>query len=245
MKQIFAKPKKASTVIILRECDSPECRFEVLMMKRHPGNSFVPGSYVFPGGGMDESDMEMRVHELCRGVDRDMAADIITDIDTPETALACWVTAIRETFEESGILFACSGGDSLIALDPVDEKERFNRYRDMLNNKSISFIDIMQAENLMLAAEKLHYYSHWITPFPSPIRYDTRFFIALAPENQEVCIDSRELVEYTWITPEHALGKNRAGNFKMVYPTAVTLRSLASYTSVEQVLNHCCRVQAG
>ena len=102
---MIKKPRKASTIIIVKECDKKQNEFKVLMLQRHPGNKFMPLKYVFPGGSMDLQDKKPELVNYCYGLSKDSAMKIISDNDLKEKSIASWITGIRETFEETGLCF--------------------------------------------------------------------------------------------------------------------------------------------
>ncbi len=234
---MLVKPKDATTVILMRNSPDPDSRgFEVLMVLRSSRSKFVPGLYVFPGGGLDEADCLPEVENLCAGMDRNRALRILDDISSPGKALGIWTAGIRETFEEVGLLMTYTKGGSVISLDSKPLRERLlSRRRSLLDGKS-DFYDIIRDEGLILATDRLHYFSHWITPVPSPIRYDVRFFVAEAPSNQRALHDGIELTGHVWITPVEALERFHEHTFDMVLPTFITMEELAGYKTLEDVI---------
>lgn len=232
------KPKDASTVILLRNRSGQGGNgvFEVLMVLRHPDSAFVPDSYVFPGGALDEADWSPDVEAYCHGVDRLKAEGILDALTAPDRALGAWVAAIRETFEEVGILLAYDREGHLVDFRSREASNRFSVYRKALAEGRKSFLDIIREENLMMATDLLHYYSHWITPWFLPIRYDVRFFIARAPDHQKPLHDGIELTDNVWMTPQDILAGNRLRKFDMVEPTLVTIRELARFGSIEEAI---------
>jgi len=232
------KPKDASTVILIRKrLDATESGFEVLMVLRHPDSSFVPDSYVFPGGGLQESDCSADMAALCPGIDRRQAFRLLDAISSPEEALGLWVAAIRETFEEVGLLLAYREEGGLLELRSQKEIDRFHQYRRLLVENRMLFSDMLRTERLTLAADRLHYFSHWITPWFLPIRYDVRFFVAEAPEGQETLPDGIELTKHVWMSPRGLLEGRRRGQFSMVEPTMVTVSELARFSTIGKVIS--------
>jgi 8-oxo-dGTP pyrophosphatase MutT (NUDIX family) len=233
---MIVKPKDAATIMLLQPCRcASDGNFEVLMVLRHPQNKFVADSYVFPGGALDKQDGADFFEAQCRGINRISAGRIIPDMPSPVRALAAWVAAVRETFEEVGMMLAYDQRGSLLSLTG-EEAERFSRYRHDLNAGKTDFERIVSTEGLTLATDRIFYYSHWITPEASPIRYNVRFFAAQAPEGQVPLHDGFELTRHVWITPQEALRDNAKGNFRMVLPTIMTMKELALYKSVEDVI---------
>lgn len=226
MKTISA-PKEASTVIILRPAiDLEHGPFEVLMVQRHPDSLFVPDCYVFPGGCIDNDDCSQEAASICRGIDRQMAFQILVDMPTEAMALGAWVAAARETFEETGIF---------LSSDPQGAHTLACCRRQLLAGET-NFADILKREKWTLSMDSLKYFAHWITPEFLPYRYDVRFFVTVAPEDQEATHDGIELIDHTWITPWRALGEYEQNRFNMVLPTIMTLRELCHFDSIEAVI---------
>lgn len=221
-----AVPMPSATVTIVR--DAPR-GIEVLMMKRNLKSGFVPGMHVFPGGGLDDSDLLFKNNNLCNCLD-DVSASGTLGLGCD--GLAYWVAAIREAFEESGLLLARDEAGSLVSLSDQAIAQRFSEHRRRLNAGEVGFPALLQTEHLQLAADTLTYFAHWITPVGLPRRYDTRFFMAEAPEGQEPLQDERETIAATWVSPGDALSLHKRGEFEMRTPTVRTLESFADYDNV-------------
>jgi 8-oxo-dGTP pyrophosphatase MutT (NUDIX family) len=233
---MFVRPKEAATVILLRRRDKqPAEGFEVLMVLRSQESKFVPGSYVFPGGALDDQDCSPEMEALCRGVEPSSAFAALKGIPSPAMALGSWVAGIRETFEEVGLLLAYRADRRLLSFDH-DDAELYEGYRSLLLQEKLTFREILEKEALMLAADRLHYFSHWITPWFLPIRYDVRFFVVEAPAGQEARHDGIELTDHLWITPQEALRRYHGNRFEMVYPTFMTMQALSPYRQIEEVI---------
>ena len=233
---MFVRPKEAATVIVLRHRgEQPADGFEVLMALRSRESKFVPSSYVFPGGALDDEDCAPQMASRCRGLEPAGAFAALKGIPSPEMALGTWVAGIRETFEEVGLLLAYGADRRLLSFDH-DNAERYERYRSLLNQKKLTFGDMLQKEALTIAAERLYYFSHWITPWFLPIRYDVRFFVVEAPAGQEARHDGIELTDHIWITPQEALRRYHENRFEMVYPTLMTMQALLPYRRIEEVI---------
>ena len=195
--------RPAATVMLLRDVPAG---LEVFMLRRTISAAFAGGMYVFPGGRVDEADGE------------------------GDAAYA--MAAVRECFEEAGVLFAYDERGELVTLSDAATRERFGRYRAGLNAGTTGLLDVLGAENLRVAADRLTYFSNWITPVGAPRRYDTRFFVAEAPAGQEALHDNRETIHHLWIAPGAALDRYHSGEFKMRTPTVTTLKDFAEYDSV-------------
>jgi 8-oxo-dGTP pyrophosphatase MutT (NUDIX family) len=228
-------PTDAATVVLLR--DLPDSSgFEVLMVLRNPDSAFVPSAYVFPGGCLEDSDFSPDIDPFCTGVDRAVALRRMDAMSQPEKAIGAWVGGIRETFEEVGLLFAYREDGSLLAFDSGEMAERFHTHRRLLFEGKRPLQTILADERLTLAADRLHYFSHWITPELLPLRYDVRFFVARAPSGQEALHDGIELTRHVWITPQDALALFKKCRCNMVLPTLMTMCELARFNSVEDVI---------
>ena len=229
-------PADAATVILLRQGNGEGQGFEVLMALRNSRSAFVPGSYVFPGGRVEEKDCLRDMENFCDGPDLTRAQGALDGVSLSERGLAIWIAAIRETFEEVGILFACQRDGTLLSFDPDDIDRRFLSYRERVHGGELDFTEVLRMEELTLALDRLHYFSHWITPELSPIRYDTRFFVAEVPPDQEALHDGDELTKHLWITPAEALEGYRQQILHMVIPTIVTLEELCCFETIGDVL---------
>jgi 8-oxo-dGTP pyrophosphatase MutT (NUDIX family) len=218
-------PRPASTVMLVRERQS----IEVFLMRRHSAMDFVAGVMVFPGGGVDERDKN--AHIAWFGPEPAWWAERLgVDVDLAE-ALVC--AAARETFEESGVLFAGP------ADDPdgiVTDASVYRDARTALANHSLSFADFLRDEKLVLRADLLRPWANWVTPKEERTRrYDTYFFVAALPEGQRADGENTETDRAFWSTPEAALEEFAEGQSFLLPPTWTQLDSLAGHT-VEEVL---------
>ena len=215
----------AATILLVREAPSGP---EVFMMQR-PGGVDFPDLHVFPGGKVDQQDF---VPDLVDGFDDSDASRLL---GLSAGGLRYWVAAIRECFEECGVLLAYREGKPL-RLSGIEEVARFEAYREHLISNELSLEDICRTENLRLAADRVTYFSHWITPEQAPRRFDTRFFIAAMPPEQATVAHARETVADEWVRPRDALQAGDAGSWQMIAPTIVTLTSIAEYRHVQEML---------
>lgn len=227
----------AATVTVVREAGSS---IEVLMMRRNLKSGFVPGMYVFPGGGLDDSDLLFKNNGLCNCLD-DTAASAALGLTGD--GIGYWVAAIREAFEEAGLLLARDAKGRLLNFDEAATLHRFEEHRRKLNAGEMDFATLMTAEGLQLAADQLTYFAHWITPVTAPRRYDTRFFMAEAPAGQEPLHDDHETIAATWISPADALVLHERGEFEMRTPTVRTLENFAQCDSVASLRKSLATVQ--
>jgi 8-oxo-dGTP pyrophosphatase MutT (NUDIX family) len=219
-------PRAASTILLLRDSAATAAEIEVFMMVRHYEIDFNSGALVFPGGGVDKGDREIIARsELYSGGDG-------LDAD----ALSFRIAAIRETFEESGILLArASGSKSLVDAGKAGEIEAASRAA--LCEGKTTFLKILTDNGMMLALDELVPYAHWITPEGMPKRFDTWFFLAAAPPKQAGAHDGKESTDSIWISPHEALAGGESGRFKLPFPTTRNLIRLGKQTSVKAALD--------
>ena len=224
--------RPAATVMLIRDIENGE--FEVFMLQRTLNAAFAGGMYVFPGGRVDELDGIEELEQLCDGLDDKHASGLL---QIPSGGLAYWVAAIRECFEESGVLLARnSQTKQLVAFDEPAIIQRFDEARLKIHDSLLSIIDLCLSENLSLVTDSIHYVSHWITPVGEARRFDTRFFVARAPESQEPLHDSQETIASLWVQPQDALDKLARGDLAMFPPTSENLKFLANFKTTAEVL---------
>ena len=229
-----ARLRDAATLILLRDSAQPSGGIEVLLLQRHARSAFLPGAHVFPGGAVEEADFAPEMAALCRGLSFEQAHRIVGDVSPPEKSLGFFVAAIREAFEESGILLAHGNASH----GPVDERwmTRLGGYRADAHADPSIFISRLRDEGLKLATNTLFYFAHWITPEVLPIRFDARFFVAAALPGQKASPDGKETVEARWISPQDALAEHEAGKLKLAPPTFHSLTELAKYRTADEAI---------
>jgi len=200
---------------------------EVLMARRHAGTAFGD-SYVFPGGVLDPGDAE--VHGRCRDVTPQHAN---ASLKLEANGLDYFSAAVRELFEEAGILLArdAAGRWAFAGEEPVA-----SGLRRQLNDGSLGWQQLLDDHDLRLACGNLHYFAHWVTPRSEPKRFSTRFFTAVLPRGQTAVHDGGELTDSRWMTAEGVLQAQRDGDMKLIYPTYATLKEIARLSDVEQVI---------
>ena len=224
--QAPAQPRDAATVMLLR---SGSDGLEVYMLRRKASMAFAPGAFVFPGGSVDARDADEQV--AWAGPD---AAEWGRIFDAPPAqarALVC--AAVRETFEESGVLLAGESRESVVADTTSDA---FEADRHALLDRSVSLAELLGQRGLVLRADLLRPWSRWITPVVEPRRFDTRFFAAALPAGQRTRDVGGEASEVAWVTPAKALQDWERGEIRLFPPTAVTLTELAACGDVETAL---------
>jgi 8-oxo-dGTP pyrophosphatase MutT (NUDIX family) len=226
-------PKNAATVILLRDKEAEG--LEVFLLKRHEKSSFMGGNFVYPGGRVDRDDGSLESCSLSKGITFEEAQKILRGTFSPEESFAHWIAAIRELFEEAGILLAYDQSGNLFQFKNRDEKEKFSNYRVLLQKGGITICQIAQEEKLLFALDQLHYYAHWITPEARSERFDTRFFLARYPLGQEASHDQKETTAGIWITPRKALEENLKGEAILSPPTLKTLEDLSRFKTIDEV----------
>lgn len=230
-------PLDASTVILLRRTTNKATpKFEVLMVLRNSKSVFVPSAYVFPGGKVERDDCLPNIENYCNKDDLVKAKSVLEEISSSQAALGIWIAAIRETFEEAGLLLAYKSDGTIPSFSHEKTGQKLREYRTAINNGNFKFVNMLKKENFMPAFDRLHYFSHWITPELSPLRYDTRFFVTEMPENQNALHDGDEVIKHVWINPAQALQKHSEQKFFMVAPTIVTLEELCQFETIEEVI---------
>jgi 8-oxo-dGTP pyrophosphatase MutT (NUDIX family) len=220
--------RDAATVMLVR--DAPD--LEVFMLRRNLRSDFVGGAYVFPGGGVDDHDRFSDLEAVCTGRSD---ADASAQLGVASGGLAFWVAAIRESFEEAGVLLAYDH-DELVRFEDPAVVERFADHRAEVDRGDRRLIEVCQSEGLRLAVDTMYYFSHWITPEGPTRRYDTRFFVARAPEAQVPLHDDHEVIANLWVRPSEALAAHRAGEFEMIFPTVRTLLALERFETADELL---------
>lgn len=218
-------PRDAATVVLLRDgTDGVEC----YLLRRQRSMAFAAGMYVFPGGGVDPRDAAGDVPWVGpRPAEWAQRLGCSTDL---AQALVC--AAVRETFEESGVLLA--GPDA--ARVAKDDTGGWEGERAALVDRSVSLGDLLRRRGLVLRADLLAAWTHWITPAFEPRRYDTRFFVAVLPDGQQTRDVSTESDQVAWMTPAKALAGADAGAVALMPPTRVTLTEIAELDTAAQAL---------
>ena len=221
-------PRPSSTLVLLRQ---GKVGLEVLFMKRSPRSGFIPGAWVFPGGTVDQADGDPALLPRVRGITPEGARKRMEPVDRSPPAIAFWVAALRETFEETGIL---------LEVDPEDKDKIRTEGRKLARSQllagEVDFVGVLEALDVVLNAGAIEYAGHWLTPECEPRRYNTRFFAAEVAGNAQVIPHEREMVDALWLTPSAALARNRGGTFPLVLPTVATLEELDSFSVPKEAL---------
>jgi len=215
-------PRPAATLILLRDGDAGP---EIFMLKRSPTAAFVANAYVFPGGGLDATDHKAlgRVHGLTE-------IEANRRLGVEAGGLAYWVAAVRECFEEAGILLAADESGA-----PIDPKraDALSIHREAVNAGTLGFGDLLERERLLIHAQDIAYFSHWITAPGRPRRFTARFFVARSPLDQHGSHDDTETVASEWVRPQVALDRCAKGEIELVHPTRISLTDLAHFPTAD------------
>jgi 8-oxo-dGTP pyrophosphatase MutT (NUDIX family) len=213
-----AGPVPAATILIVR--DSP-AGIEVFMVKRHYQIDFMAGALVFPGGKVETGDYDAGLGEFTCGGE---------EWEAPTRALAA--AAIREAFEEAGILFARDAASG--AFISAERLDALDHYREPMEKGEIGLIEMLRKEKLVLGFDALARFAHWITPTMNPKRFDTHFFLAAAPKGHAGRHGKRESVDSVWIRPEDAVADEK--KWTVVFPTKMNLLKLGKSRNVEEAI---------
>jgi 8-oxo-dGTP pyrophosphatase MutT (NUDIX family) len=207
---------------------------EVFMLQRSLAAVFVGGAHVFPGGKVDDDDRsDPDLASVCVGLDD---AEASQRMGLVGGGLAYWVAAIRECFEEAGVLLARDSGGRHPRFVEPEVVVRFEDHRRAVHRGERRLVEVCAKESLVLAMDDLQYASHWITPEGSPRRFDTRFFVARAPDDQQPLHDGSETVASRWLRPAVALAEHGDGRFEMITPTIHSVRMLAHFDRADDVM---------
>jgi glyoxylase-like metal-dependent hydrolase (beta-lactamase superfamily II)/8-oxo-dGTP pyrophosphatase MutT (NUDIX family) len=219
--------RTAATVVVMR--DSPS-GIEVLLLRRAERGDHSSGAWVFPGGVLDAQDRDCAA--FCGTLD-DAAAS--ASMGMTQGGLDYYVAAIRECFEEAGLLLACGADGHLLSLAGEMGTE-MGPWRSRLHRGEATMAQFCSHFGLTLATDRLAYFSRWVTPAIRAKRWDTRFFFAIAPTEQESAHDEVELVEQLWLTPADAIA--RSESLKLLNPTRYTLETLSGFATTAEMMAH-------
>jgi 8-oxo-dGTP pyrophosphatase MutT (NUDIX family) len=218
-----APARDAATVVLLR--DDP---LEVYLLKRKATMAFAAGAYVFPGGSVDPRDTDHAVGWA--GPSPAEWGEVFRADERTARGLVC--AAVRETFEESGVLLAGTSQETVVADTTGDDWEAD---RLALIARTLSFAEFLDRRGLVLRSDLLKAWAHWITPEIETRRFDTRFFVAALPAGQRTRDVDGEADVVAWMTPETALARGRAGEIMLMPPTFHTLTEIAAFERIDHV----------
>jgi 8-oxo-dGTP pyrophosphatase MutT (NUDIX family) len=214
-------PMRAATLLLLRDGADG---LEVLMIRRAEASSFAAGALVFPGGALQVEDAATALGARCRGL-----AALGPDL------AAYAIAAIRESFEEAGILLA-RRADAAAPVGGAAHRALVERYQASVAAEAAAWLAMILAEDLTLDGDLLVPFAHWITPAERPKRFDTRFFVAPAPADQVAAQDRREAVDAIWLRPADAVAGADDGRYRVVFATRMNLLRLAASATVSDAL---------
>jgi 8-oxo-dGTP pyrophosphatase MutT (NUDIX family) len=225
-------PRPAATVITLRDGANG---YEILMLRRNLRSDFMGGAFVFPGGRVDDSDAGPAAQRRTFGLSDEEAS---RRLSLERGGLAYYVACLRELFEEAGLLVTCDENGDPVHLNDEESVLRLAASRREVNAGTLDFIAMMEREGLQLDLRGLEYVAHWVTPIGPPRRFDTRFFVALAPTGQVATHDAGETIADQWIRPADALAAHARGEFEMILPTIRNLEAIAHLGTSRDVLDY-------
>lgn len=226
-----APTRPAATIVLLRDGDDG---LEVLLMRRNRNAGFVPGAYVFPGGRVDGADATPEVLDRLDGLTAELAEERLALPGAKPPAIAYYLAALREAFEETGILIGRRADGTPLAT--AASSHDVDRVRDDVMEDRIAFGEALDRLACRVDGRSVEYLAHWITPLAEPRRYDTRFFAAHVTGDTTPIVDPREMTDALWVTPSAALDRYDAGSLPMVFPTIKTLEQLADYPDASTAL---------
>ncbi|SFU74204.1 MBL fold metallo-hydrolase [Halomonas korlensis] len=218
--------RPAATLALVRDAEQG---LEILLLQRTWEAVFLPGYFVFPGGAVDARDTACQ--EIMTGIGD---ASISQTMSLDEGGADYLIAAVRECFEEAGLLLAVDRQGRM----PVDDDAVLPMQRDALNRAEVSFFAFCRERGLSLPLDRLAYLGHWVTPKGPPRRFDTRFFVTVAPDDQRVRPDGAEVIDHAWLRPQQALEDHRCGRRQLSFPTRRTLRILADFDTTDALMRY-------
>jgi 8-oxo-dGTP pyrophosphatase MutT (NUDIX family) len=224
-------PRPSASVILVRDGGAG---LETLMVRRHARSPVAPSAYVFPGGTVRADDAAFRSAGLDPlGLARRLSERADTPVEAAH-AVALYVCALRELFEEAGVLLVRDSAGRLLSVDHADRaaQERIAATRLALQARELSLAEVLADAAYQPAFDLLVPFSHWVTPAMLAARFDTRFFVAEMPAGQAALHDTIEISESVWLTPAQVI----AGDYHVVYATGQHLRRLAQFDTVGALL---------
>jgi len=230
---MIQKPRLAATVVLLRPAEPRG--FEVLLTRRPNDMAFLAGIYCFPGGTLRKEDFSEAMLRRSAGITPDQAQKVIGAEISPRQARGLWIAAIRELFEETGILLAVKGaGEPVLTNGGLGR--RLSERHSCLLGKTVDFLALLESEGLFCDLAALAHFSHWQAPAHASMRFDTYFFLASLPGGHPPLPPSSEVAHSVWLTPDTALRMFGKNELPMIFPTFASLRTLADYDSLESAL---------
>jgi 8-oxo-dGTP pyrophosphatase MutT (NUDIX family) len=226
-------PRLAATTILVRARGD---QAEILLLKRGEHARFMPDAYVFAGGALDLNDESADVYALCNGMDDALASE---QLGLPRNGLRFFVAAVREAFEECGLLLAYDERGEIADLSAWDESH-LRETRLKISGGRLTFAELCRAQGWRLAVDRLAFFSHWITP-PGKLRFDTRFFLALVPPRQTASLAGNEMSRLVWRTAAEALAEHASKQLLLMYPTRSILKEIAAMRGIDELFDFASR----
>jgi 8-oxo-dGTP pyrophosphatase MutT (NUDIX family) len=226
-------PKNAATAILLRP--DPSGGFEVFMTRRPEQMKFLGGMYVFPGGTVRKEDCTDGILKRCHGLTRREAQRILGATLSPQICLGHWVAAVRELFEEVGLLLCVTETGASVNMAEKNRRDRIAAKRLALIEGEIDFESLLKSEELLCDLSKLGHFSHWQTPQEFAMRFNTHFYLVQLPPDQEPLPKSQEVTHSLWVTPERSLQLCEQGLLPVIFPTYACLRTLANFSTLQNL----------
>jgi len=222
----IVEPRDSATIIVARDDLS---RLEVFMLERHLDSDFAGGAYVFPGGTLDDADLDPALADLVDGWEP--LVDDMREPD-PDHGRALIVCAIRETFEEAGVLLARASDGRIV---PLADEPGWEERRRALAAGELTALELAKETGIRYAADHLRFWSRLVTPTYAHKRYDTRFFVALMPPGQSPLHDDVETTASRWVHPADAVAASREGGFTIIFPTRRTLEDVGAFLGADDL----------
>jgi 8-oxo-dGTP pyrophosphatase MutT (NUDIX family) len=233
------QPRLAATAIVARPAPDG---LQVYLTRRNARSAFAPDAFVFPGGAVDPADFDPHVQARIYGIGAQRANAAFRAEQSPElpssepaidtaSAQALFVTALRELFEETGmLLMRTSNGDSLDESVAAEDTERAT-----VRDDARAFAGVLDLRGALADATRLTLFSHWITPPSESRRFNTHFFVAIVEGDRSGSADASETHDGVWLSPPYALQRYEAGTLHLVYPTIKHLERLRGFESVDEL----------
>jgi 8-oxo-dGTP pyrophosphatase MutT (NUDIX family) len=222
---ILALP--SATIVLVRESEFDP---EILMVRRRAGDAFGH-SYAFPGGVVDADESD--AHSYCHGLTAKQADQ---ELDVMSGGLDYYSAAVRELFEETGILLAREPGGNWAFSSAPESETLLRNLRGRLDSGALPWAELLRTHDLGIACDALSYFSFWETPVRLPKRWAARFFLAQVPPDQDAEHDGNELIDSCWMTAMDVLSREEKGSMKLPFPTIVNLRNIAEHRTVDALL---------
>jgi len=217
----------SATIVLVREAESEP---EILMVRRRAGDAFGD-SYAFPGGVVDAD--ESNAHSYCHGLTAERANEKLSVVSG---GLDYYSAAVRELFEETGILLARDPSGNWAFANESGSASLLRELRGQLDSGSLPWAELLRTYDLCIACDALRYFSFWETPVRLPKRWAARFFLAQLPPGQDAEHDGKELIDSCWMTAMEVLASGEEGGMKLPFPTVVNLRNIAEHRTVDALL---------